>query len=136
MQFLFLINLPETDARAIYGEEINALCKFYAAVLNRINFNKLQLKQVEWPGLKVDMKRQNVGVGVQKFYKRLFCDPNLVDTFKNILMCVEIVLCIPMSSAICERGFSAIARIKSDWRASKCRHAQLLDSYFSNRSRS
>lgn len=59
----------------------------------------------------MDMKRQNVGVGVQQLYKRLFCDPNLVDTFKNILMCVEIVLCIPMSSAICEHGFLAIARI-------------------------
>lgn len=63
-------------------------------------------------------ERENDGIGVQELYKRLFCDPNLVGTFKNILICVEIVLCIPMSSAICEGGFSAIARIKSDWRAS------------------
>lgn len=40
-------------------------------------------------------ERENDGIGEQELYKRLFCDPNLVDTFKNILMCVEIVLCIP-----------------------------------------
>ncbi|KAH3859519.1 hypothetical protein DPMN_102336 [Dreissena polymorpha] len=33
-------------------------------------------------------------------------------------MLVEIILVVPTSSAICERGFSAMARIKSDWRAS------------------
>lgn len=41
-------------------------------------------------------ERENDEIGVQELYKRLFCDPNLVDTFKNILICVEIVLCIPV----------------------------------------
>lgn len=46
-------------------------------------------------------------------YKKLFTDNNLQNRHKNILMLVEIVLVIPTS-----RGFSAMARIKSDWRAS------------------
>ena len=37
--------------------------------------------------------------------------------FKNILMLIETVLVLPISSAICERGFSAVKRIKSDWRS-------------------
>lgn len=51
-------------------------------------------------------------------YKRLFCDFNLVDIFKNIFICVEIVLCIFMFSVICEGGFLVIVRIKFDWRVS------------------
>ena len=38
--------------------------------------------------------------------------------FTNVLMVVEITLVLPMSTANCERGFSAMKRIKSDWRAS------------------
>jgi hypothetical protein len=32
-------------------------------------------------------------------------------------MLIETVLVLPISSAICERGFSAVKRIKSDWRS-------------------
>ncbi|KAH3893531.1 hypothetical protein DPMN_017678 [Dreissena polymorpha] len=57
-------------------------------------------------------------MSVQEFYNRLFTNPKLKETFKNEIMLVEIILCIPVSSAVCEIGFSAMARIKSDWRAS------------------
>lgn len=40
------------------------------------------------------------------------------ERFKNILVLVEIILCMQTSSAICEHGFSVLARIKSDLRAS------------------
>lgn len=32
-------------------------------------------------------------------------------------MMIEIVLVLPISSSVCERGFSAEKRIKSDWRS-------------------
>jgi len=39
------------------------------------------------------------------------------DRFENILKVVNVVLCLPMSSSICERGFSTLKRIKTDWRS-------------------
>jgi hypothetical protein len=39
------------------------------------------------------------------------------DHFKNLLLLIEVVLVIPVSSAVCERGFSCVKRIKSDWRS-------------------
>ena len=75
------------------------------------------LKEAEWPSLKVHMNRQPRGISVSDFYHRLFTNQNLKETMKNILMLAEIILCIPVSSAICERGFSTMARVKSDWRS-------------------
>ena len=38
--------------------------------------------------------------------------------YPNVLMLVELVLILPMSTACCERGFSAMKREKNDWRSS------------------
>ncbi|WAR09929.1 ZN862-like protein [Mya arenaria] len=43
----------------------------------------------------------------------------------NIAHLIEVILTLPMSSAVCERGFSAVKRIKSDWRA--CLNTETLD---------
>lgn len=37
--------------------------------------------------------------------------------YRNFLLVVEIILCIPFSTAIVERGFSAVRRIITDWRS-------------------
>ena len=37
--------------------------------------------------------------------------------FRNIAWLVKIVLLIPIDTSECERGFSLMGRIKSDWRA-------------------
>ena len=36
----------------------------------------------------------------------------------HILMLHDVVLALPVSSAVCERGFSCLSRIKTDWRSS------------------
>lgn len=119
MQIFYPVNLPETVAqRAVYGEDsLNELCLYYAVVLDRMGCDVAHLRDVEWPLLKVHMNRQRRGISVSELYNRLFTHSNLEETMKNILMLVEIVLCIPVSSAICERGFSTMARVKSDWRS-------------------
>ena len=38
--------------------------------------------------------------------------------FPGLSQLMEIYLVLPMSTAVCERGFSAMKRIKSDWRSS------------------
>ena len=52
------------------------------------------------------------------------CSPNIQ---KNVLMLVEVILILPMSTACCERGFSAMKRVKSDWRRSSLSNAALSD---------
>lgn len=91
--------------------------ELFAGVLNRFECDIDHLKQTEWPALKVRMKRDN-NSSVQDFYHRLFTIPNQKETLKNILVLAEIILCIPVSSDICERGFFfAMARLNSDWRS-------------------
>ena len=47
--------------------------------------------------------------------------PNIYRTeyekFKNILLVVELIFCLPFSNAIVERGFSSLRRIITDWRS-------------------
>ena len=52
--------------------------------------------------------------------KNMGCQPVCVTVFflQNLLQMAEIMLVIPISSAQCERGFSALKRIKSDVRSS------------------
>ncbi|XP_014669372.1 PREDICTED: uncharacterized protein LOC106810507 [Priapulus caudatus] len=119
MQVFFLVNLPESAADlATYGEdEVATLCDHFRARLERMGCQVDELIQTEWPALKAHMQR-NRQHSTDDLYRKCFCCNNLKERFKNILMLVEIILVIPTSSAICERGFSAMARVKSDWRAS------------------
>jgi len=46
------------------------------------------------------------------------------ERFANISLLAEIALCLPMNTACCERSFSAMKKIKSDWRS--CLHPTTL----------
>lgn len=48
-------------------------------------------------------------------WQRIFAEYS--ERFPNILMLVEIMLVLPLATACCERGFSTLKRIKSDWRS-------------------
>lgn len=45
--------------------------------------------------------------------------------FPNVLMLVEIMLILPLSTACCERGFSVMGKIKADCRS--CLSVDILD---------
>ena len=45
--------------------------------------------------------------------------------FPNVLILAEITLILPLSTACCERGFSVMGKIKSDWRS--CLSVEVLD---------
>ena len=96
MQVFYPVNLPDSEAeRAIYGEEaVNDLCDHYSVVLNRMGCDIPHLKEDEWPSLKVHMNRQRRNISVTDFYHRIFTNQNLKQNFENILMLVEIILCI------------------------------------------
>ena len=56
-------------------------------------------------------------IPVEDKFAHMFTDPVQEQKFHNILMLVEIILFIPVSTAVCERGFSTMKRIRSDWRS-------------------
>ena len=117
MQIFFIVNLPvNKEDLATYGEaEVTTLCNYFHANLERMDCQVDEIIHTEWPAMKIYMYKHKERT-TEFLHKKLFSD-SLKEKFKNILMLVEIILVIPTSSAICERGFSAMARIKSDWRA-------------------
>ena len=68
------------------------------------------MKHAEWPSFKRFASRN------KETRTSAFDDQELHARFPTTLKLTEIVLVMSMSTAICERGFSALKRIKSDWR--------------------
>ena len=58
--------------------------------------------------LKVALKQMGNHVPVEERFERLFNDKAHEAKFHNVLMIV-----IPVSTAVCERGFSTMKRIKN-----------------------
>ena len=106
MKIFFLENLPEEKQDiATYGEEeINTLCDYFHAKLESVGCQVDKIKCTEWMALMLHMYSRRK-TDTRSLYKILFTG-SLKEKFKNILTLVEIVLVIPTSSAICERGFS------------------------------
>ena len=50
-------------------------------------------------------------------WSRMFMNSNVKEECKNVLHLIEILLCTPFTNAKVERGFSRMARVKSDFRS-------------------
>jgi hypothetical protein len=99
---------------AVYGtQQVQLLEAHFEQFLDHIGCDKAQLQQ-EWVQVKAHLGNRRVNNIIPKINSLFTIDG---DRFKNILMLIETVLVLPISSAICERGFSAVKRIKSDWRS-------------------
>ena len=102
----------------LYGhKELKVLTDWYKDKLTQAGCQLDQLPE-EWRKL----KRLACDTFKDKSYAGLYStlltkDPYKMD-LKNILLLVQILLVLPISSANCERAFSAQKRIKSDVRSS------------------
>ena len=107
---------------ATYGEDkIRHLVQHFRPLLQRNNFN-FEAVQEEWSGLKVCICNNFLDLNLKALWKRVF--NSYSDRFCNIML-VEILLILPLSTACCERGFSLMEKIKSDWRS--CLSVDILD---------
>lgn len=103
------------DELTLYGEqELNTLVDHFKLLLERNDFD-LELVDQEWQELKVCIKRNHSQLRMLPMWQRIFAEYS--ERFPNILMLVEIMLVLPLATACCERGFSTLKRIKSDWRS-------------------
>ena len=107
---------PDSDEElALYGEqELNTLVGHFKLLLERNDFDS-ELVNQEWQELKVCIKRNHSQLKMLPMWQRIFAE--YAERFPNILMLVEIMLVLPLATACCERGFSTLKRIKSDWRS-------------------
>ena len=98
---------------ALFGNEhLNLLMQHFAGILQNGNCNTAVVAD-EFKAFKAHVYSHNTSP--IEYY---FQSAELNRRFQNFLMLIEILLVLPISSAACERGFSCMKRVKSDWRSS------------------
>ena len=111
-----LFQPTDRDQLAVFGNTyLTTLAQHFELMLRKLGCDEEQVKSMEhaeWPSFKQFASRN------KETRTSAFDDHELHARFPTILKLTEIVLVIPMSTAICERGFSALKRIKRDWRSS------------------
>ncbi|KAJ8004304.1 hypothetical protein DPEC_G00157740 [Dallia pectoralis] len=102
---------------ANYGRDhLPTVCEHFANVLVGIGCDRDKARPVEWPGAKVLIK--SLPQGLQRnAWQDVFLDDERRSSFPNLLLIVELILVLPLSTATVERGFSAMKRTKTDWRS-------------------
>ncbi|KAJ8386336.1 hypothetical protein AAFF_G00174330 [Aldrovandia affinis] len=100
------------------AEELAFLLEHFSTILRRNGAN-VDLAKEEFEALKMLIsttfmdKKSYLSLWELMMRKEPYCSD-----YKNILHLVHIMMVLPVSSAVCERGFSSQKRIKSDIRAS------------------
>ena len=107
---------PE-ELAAFAGQEIQLLLGHFAEVLSTAGCDVKAARREEWPALKTAVKRLPHCQQGQGLIQELMLEEDRQQDFKNIFMLMEIIFVLPLSTASCERGFSAMKRVKSDWRS-------------------
>ena len=106
MRVVFPMNWPDDEVGlALFGEqEIDDLCHHFETLLQRMD---LILQ-----ALKITLSRMGQGgnnnTSVDEMCARIFNNNMQERRLHNVMMLTEIILVISVSTAVCERGFSAM----------------------------
>lgn len=108
----------DAEALANHGsDELLLLTNHFAEVLDHMGCDRNTARHMEWQSAKVLIK--SLLPGLQKdAWRDFFMDDHCKNEYKNLLLIIELLLVLPLSTAACERGFSSMKRIKNDWRSS------------------
>ncbi|KAJ4947448.1 hypothetical protein JOQ06_009483 [Pogonophryne albipinna] len=116
-----LSNRPEDTAElATFGNaELMEFMEHFQSILAECgDFTSGEAAKREWLDLKVLVQSHYRHIEPQVLWQRLLTGAiGREDQFKQMKVIVEITQVLPMSSSCCERGFSSMKRIKSDWRS-------------------
>jgi len=122
-----LSNWPEdtTDLATIGTAEMNAFMEHFHPMCE--DFESMEAARREWLDLKILVSRHYRHLNSQVLWQRLIQGAIGRDgQFQHMKVVAEISLVLPMSSSCCERGFSSMKSIKSDWRS--CLTNEMLNS--------
>ena len=114
MPYFFLYSFTAYGAA-----EIPLLISHFKVVLERQNIN-IDLIFTEWEVVKSIIYSNTDWESKLKTASWKSFNRSHRDQLPNLLNFIDMILTIPASTAECERGFSAMKRIKSDWRTSLC----------------
>ena len=105
----------DREQLAVFGEEeINVLSEHFKQLLEKNDFDQEEALS-EWLDLKVLVKNNYGNLRKKAVWQVMFTD--FTERFCNILMLIENLLVLPVSTACCERGFSCMNRIKTQYRS-------------------
>lgn len=96
-------------------EELRDILEEYGTVLEGAGVDTT-LAEDEWTGLKQYVKLKAGADAVSNL--KWSSLQGRRENFKNILLTVDFILTLPSHSADCERGFSTMKKVKTDWRSS------------------
>ena len=108
---------PESvEDLAAYGEaEVDCLVQHFRPALEGNDFDFAAVAG-EWSALKACVTANNFRhLDSLILWQRMFTA--FEDQFSDMLMLVEIILTLPLANATVEQGFSAMKRVKNDWRS-------------------
>ncbi|KAJ8365057.1 hypothetical protein SKAU_G00138880 [Synaphobranchus kaupii] len=107
---------------ASYGRDhLATVSEHFANVLDRMGCDQEKAQRVEWSSAKVPIK--SLPQGLQRnAWQDFFLDDERRSSFPNLLLIVELILVLPLSTASVERGFSAMKRTKTYWRSNLSVH--------------
>ncbi|XP_008281423.1 uncharacterized protein LOC103358295 [Stegastes partitus] len=101
-----------------YGaEELDFLLDHFSPILTR-NGCDANLAREEYQSMKIFIVSNYMDKSYHALWGMMLTKMPFCSDYKNILHLVHIMLALPVSSAVCERGFSSQRRIKSDVRGS------------------
>ena len=96
---------------SVFGrDDLQLVLEHFRDALQKAECDVEAVLDREWLAFKhyVNTRRNN--------WHQVFVDPELTERFYNINKVAEIFIVLPMSTSVCERGFSALKRVKTDWR--------------------
>jgi len=100
---------------AVFGEEeINVLCEHFKQLLEKNDFDQAETLS-EWLDLKVLVKNNYGNLRKQAVWQVMFTD--FAERSCNVWMLIEILLVLPVCTACCERAFSCMSQIKTQYRS-------------------
>ena len=108
----------EPEELALFGaQDIQLLLGHFAEVLGSAGCDVKAARRDEWPALKTAVKRLPRSQQGQGLIQEMMQHEDKREDFKNLFLLMETILVLPLSTASCERCFSAMKRVKSDWRS-------------------
>lgn len=114
-------NWPDTDEALLhYGrDDILVVAEHFQTLLDNADCD-VPAAQREWRELKIHIRRNNHFQAIHplEVWRRISLEDVDLNNFSNILKIIHLTSLYPLSNASCERSFSAMKRIKSDWRCS------------------
>lgn len=118
MRVLDPSNWPRENLINYGREQITTLTRHFLTLLQRQDGFVEDDVLLEWTGLKTvvsDIITENPQLRYLDVWQRILRQNPL--EYNSVLWLVKITLLIPIHTSECERGFSLMGRIKSDWRA-------------------